>query len=65
MMGKVQFVNPYQTDDAFHVAAINLDKKTHTMTLEQLKSMNLSPTLERAYFGRTSEEWEKALQRAK
>lgn len=39
-----------------------MENKTHTLTLQQLKDMNLPPFLELAYFGRTSEDWEIQLQ---
>jgi hypothetical protein len=48
-------------NEAFKIAAENLDKKIHTVTLEQLEAMNLSPFMERAYFGRTSKEWRELL----
>ena len=65
MMKTGQFVNPYHNEDAFHTAAINLQLKIYNITIKQLKSMNMSPTAELAYFGRTSEEWEKQLKRIK
>ena len=65
MMEKTDFINPYQKEDYIIWQKLYSDKKTHTITLKQLKNMNLSPFLERVLFGRTSEEWEKELRRIK
>lgn len=46
------------------ITVTSTDEKPYTLTLEQLKKMKLSPFFECAYFGRTSEEWDKALQQA-
>jgi len=65
-MEKTYFVDPYKIMRGISSKIpTNPDRKTHTLTLEQLKNMNLSPFLEHAYFGRTSEEWEKELNRTK
>jgi len=36
MIGKYN-VNPFSIEDAFTIAARNLDKKTHTISIKQLK----------------------------
>lgn len=45
--------------DAFRMAANTLENKCYTITLKQLKALNLPPTTELSLFGRTSNEWEK------
>ena len=40
---------------------INKDSWGYEITLEQLEAMKLTPYMEKALFGRTSEEWRKSL----
>lgn len=71
-MEETTFTNPYSKKD--YKIFENMFKETinskfdknrigFTVALKQLKAMNLSPFLELAYFGRTSEDWENQLKR--